>query len=157
ADKLCIVRSVTHDDTVHPSAGYTMLTGVCHPQANTSAGAKGVRPSTTDHPHLGSVLAKVRAARNGVPTFASLPEVIKDAGVNDSRGQGAGFRGRQSDPFRVEAEAGKSGFRVPEIVLPADMTSARLRDRRLLLRRLDRAVEARAPFTDLDALSEQAL
>jgi hypothetical protein len=157
ADKLCIVRSVTHDDKVHPSAGYTMLTGVCHPQANTPAGAKGIRPSTTDHPHLGSVLARVRAARNGVPPFASLPEVIKDAGVNEFPGQGAGFLGRQYDPFRVEAEAGKSGFRVPDIVLPADMTSARLQGRRLLLRRLDRAARARAPFTDLDAVSEQAL
>ena len=27
ADKYCIVRSVTHHDTVHTSAGYTMLTG----------------------------------------------------------------------------------------------------------------------------------
>src|SRR5688572_3890448 len=34
ADKYCIVRSVTHHDTVHTSAGYTMLTGAAHPQAN---------------------------------------------------------------------------------------------------------------------------
>src|SRR5262245_53506128 len=33
-DKYCIVRSVTHADTVHTSAGYTMLTGVRHPLAN---------------------------------------------------------------------------------------------------------------------------
>jgi hypothetical protein len=157
ADKFCILRSVTHGDKVHPSAGYTMLTGVSHPQANTSVGATGVRPSTNDHPHLGSLLAKTRPARHGVPTFASLPEVIKDAGVNEFPGQGAGFLGRQFDPFRVEAGAGKSGFQVPDIVLPADMTSARLRDRRLLLKQVDRAVAARAPFADLDAFTDQAL
>jgi hypothetical protein len=31
ADRYCIVRSVTHGDTVHTSAGYTMLTGDYHP------------------------------------------------------------------------------------------------------------------------------
>src|SRR5438309_10916799 len=33
ADKFRVVRSVTHADTVHTSAGYTMLTGVPHPKA----------------------------------------------------------------------------------------------------------------------------
>src|SRR5262249_12387767 len=30
ADKVCLVRSMTHVDTIHTSAGYTMLTGVVH-------------------------------------------------------------------------------------------------------------------------------
>ena len=34
ADKFCVVRSVTHGDRTHTSAGYTMLTGVPHPKAN---------------------------------------------------------------------------------------------------------------------------
>src|SRR6185295_1005130 len=43
ADKMCIVRSVTHPDRVHTSAGYTMLTGWMHPQAN-SGSATNIRP-----------------------------------------------------------------------------------------------------------------
>src|SRR5262249_25852504 len=39
ADKYCVVRSVTHADTVHTSAGYTMLTGVPHPRANSATAA----------------------------------------------------------------------------------------------------------------------
>jgi hypothetical protein len=92
ADKYCIVRSVTHHDTVHTSAGYTMLTGVPHLQANAKS-AQDIRPSPNDHPHLGSLLAKVRPPRDGVPVFASLPEIIKDAAVNEFPGQGAGFLG----------------------------------------------------------------
>src|SRR5205085_7844462 len=88
ADKFCILRSVTHTDAVHTSAGYTMLTGVRHPLLNSPGGAATVRPTANDHPHLGSLLAKVRPARDGVPTFAALPEVIKDAGVNEFPGQG---------------------------------------------------------------------
>src|SRR5687768_1930814 len=33
ADKFCIVRSVTHRDPAHTSAGYSMLTGLVHPKA----------------------------------------------------------------------------------------------------------------------------
>src|SRR5262249_20838430 len=104
ADKYCVVRSVTHGDTVHTSAGYTMLTGVPHPQAN-SATAALVRVTPDDHPHLGAVLAKSRGARSGLPAVASLPEFIRDAGVNDFPGQGAGFLGKAYAPLLVEADA----------------------------------------------------
>src|SRR5262245_27345468 len=81
ADQYCIVRSVTHGDRIHTSAGYTMLTGMIHPQAN-GRSASEIRPTPHDHPHLGSLLARVRPARGGLPVFAALPEVIRDAGVN---------------------------------------------------------------------------
>jgi len=58
-DKLCIVRSVTHSDAVHPSAGYTMLTGVRHSTPNIPGGAPLIRPGPSDHPHLGSLLAQI--------------------------------------------------------------------------------------------------
>jgi hypothetical protein len=80
ASRFQIVRSVTHIDTVHTSAGYTMLTGVPHPLANVSTAAL-IRPLPTDHPHFGSILAKARPGSGTTPVFASLPEVIKDAAV----------------------------------------------------------------------------
>src|SRR4051812_8920247 len=58
ADKLCILRSVTHKDTVHTSACYTMLTGAYHPVSNPSGSADLARPTANDHPHLGSIVAK---------------------------------------------------------------------------------------------------
>ena len=138
ADKYCIVRSVTHHDTVHTSAGYTMLTGVDHPLANTSTAAN-IRPNANDNPHFGSLLAKSRPPRDGTPAFVSLPEIIKDAGVNEFPGQSAGLLGKQYDPFRIEADEPRTGFQPPEIVLPADVNAERLDDRRQLLKGLDRA------------------
>jgi hypothetical protein len=135
ADKFCLVRSVTHPDTVHTSAGYTMLTGMPHPLLNSPGGARSIRPSANDHPHLGSLLSLARPARAGVPTFASLPEVIKDAGVNEFPGQGGGMLGRPSDPFRIEAHA--SGFLMPAIESPEDVPAGRLEGRQSLLGRLD--------------------
>src|SRR5262249_58881760 len=55
-DNYSIVRSVTHTDTVHTSAGYTLLTGANHPMANTKTAAN-IRPSSNDNPQLGSLLA----------------------------------------------------------------------------------------------------
>jgi hypothetical protein len=152
-----IVRSVTHSDTVHTSAGYTMLTGAPHPLANTSTAAN-IRPSVNDHPHFGSLLSLVRPPRAGTPPFVALPEVLKDAGVNEFPGQGAGFLGKIHDPIRIEAEADRNGFRLPDLGLPLQMTTRRLEDRRLLRERLDSLARQgdRPGFRDLDDVSRQA-
>jgi Protein of unknown function (DUF1501) len=159
AHRYCIVRSVTHGDAVHTSAGYTMLTGAVHPRAGNPGGAASIRPSVEDFPHLGSVVARFGAARAGLPTFVSLPEVIRDAGVNELSGQGAGFLGRRYDPVRIDADAERTGFRFPDLVLPEDVTADRLQERRFLQQRLDRALVAlesqRAP-ADLNAWYQSA-
>ncbi|HJZ53366.1 MAG TPA: DUF1501 domain-containing protein, partial [Gemmataceae bacterium] len=150
ADKFRIVRSVTHPDTVHTSAGYTMLTGAAHPKANARTAAD-IRPAADDHPHLGSLLASTRPPAPG-PAFVSLPEVIKDAGVNEFPGQGAGFLGARFDPFRIEAGPDRAGFRLPDIDPPADVPDGRIESRRRLLGALDRP----GGPADRDAYYEQA-
>jgi hypothetical protein len=80
-------------------------------------------------------LARVRAAERGLP-FVSLPEVIKDANVNTFPGQTAGVLGPRYDPLRIEANDERSGFRLPPIVLPADVPPSRLADRHQLQRLL---------------------
>lgn len=137
ADKYCVVRSVTHGDTVHTSAGYTMLTGVVHPKAN-SPSATSIQPTPDDFPHVGAVLAKHRDAQSLVPTAVSLPEYIRDAGVNDFPGQDAGFLGKAYSPLLVEAQ--DQQIRLPALVLPADITPQRLDDRNLLRQRLAEAL-----------------
>jgi hypothetical protein len=151
ADRLCVVRSVTHHDNLHTTAGYTMLTGAVHPQAN-AKDTKSVRPTANDHPHLGSLLALARPPAGGLPAFAALPEVIKDAGVNEFLGQGPGFLGQQHGPFRIEADTGRRGFLPPDTVLPDDVSADRLERRRSLLTQLDGG----GPPTDRGAFYRQA-
>src|SRR5262245_53111751 len=100
AHRYSIVRSVTHGDTVHTSAGYTMLTGVVHPKANATNAALIV-PSADDHPHFGSLLSKARGGRPGMPAFVALPEVIKDAAVNEFPGLNAGLMGKAHAPLLI--------------------------------------------------------
>jgi hypothetical protein len=138
ANHLCVVRSVTHVDTVHTSAGYTMLTGVPHPFANTPD-VKNIKPTPHDHPHVGALLAVARRPAAGVPPFVALPEAIKDDVVNPYPGLDGGFLGTQFSPFLVNAADDKAGFRLPDVLLPADVTGDRLADRRSILGRLDHA------------------
>jgi hypothetical protein len=158
AGRLCVVRSVTHGDRTHTSAGYTMLTGVPHPAANARSAAN-IRPGPDDHPHVGSLVALARPGRGGVPTFASLPEVIKDAAVNTFPGQDGGLLGSRYAPFRVEANAERTGFLPSELVLPADVPLERLAGRQGLLGRLDRAARwaDAGAAQDRDAWGQKAL
>jgi hypothetical protein len=157
-DQCCLVRSVTHGDRVHTTAGYTMLTGAVHPQAN-GRSAADIRPGPHDRPHLGALLARARASTNGLPVFASLPEVIRDAGVNTYPGLDGGLLGKRFAPFRIEATPDRSAFQLPDVLLPGDITADRLADRRTLLDRVNRqlnAVEARSAVGDLDAWYQRA-
>jgi hypothetical protein len=115
-----------------------------------------VPPSPHDHPHFGSVVSLVRGTRGHVPPFVGLPEVIKDAGVNEFLGQGAGMLGKPYDPFRIESNAERTGFRLPDIALPPQVTAQRLHDRRLLLDKLDRAARSAEKNSDHDALTRRA-
>jgi hypothetical protein len=158
ANRLCVVRSVTHDDNVHTSAGYAMLTGRRHPAAN--SGGAGPKPAVTDFPHWGSLLSRLQPHTGGAPVFAALPEVIKDAAVNEVPGQGAGFLGRRYNPFRIDGDAKTGQFRPPDIVLPQEMTVSRLAERRLLADRLDaayRTADRQSDAGSLDAFRQQAM
>src|SRR5262245_59157332 len=152
--RLCLVRSVTHGDRVHTSAGYTMLTGVPHPLANAPSAAS-IRPTPDDHPHLGALLARARP-RHAAPAFAALPEAIKDANVNPFPGLDGGFLGKAYAPLLIEANNDHTGFRRPDILLPVGVTARRLADRRALLGRLDRAWRRLDAAADLDRWYGQA-
>jgi hypothetical protein len=157
AHRYCIVRSVTHGDKAHTSAGYTMLTGMVHAKAG-KEGEGMAAPGPDDHPHLGALVARARNEQRGPPAFVSMPEVIKDANINEFPGQDAGFLGKSFGPMRIEMNAEKSGFRPPELVLPADLTGPRLADRRSLRMLLDdaRRLPTASMLAEVDSHYRQA-
>ncbi len=155
ADRLCVLRSLTHDDTVHTSAGYAMLTGVRHPKANDLLGAAGATPGPDDHPHLGALVAFARKDQEGPPAFVALPEVIKDAAVNEFPGQGGGLLGRAYDPLLIEPRSAEGEFAAPGLVLPNELSADRMSARRRLRGVLGRACASPAT-ADLEACYSRA-
>ncbi len=134
-DRVTLLRSVTHDDTVHTSAGYTMLTGRRHSQANAKT-ATDIKPQPTDHPHVGSILSLVRP-QLGPPTFVSLPEIIRDDAVNEFPGLTGGFLGERYSPLLIEGSAKTNQFAAPPLALAEGVSAARFAERQRLLSDLD--------------------
>src|SRR5687768_10740621 len=71
ADKLALVRSVTHTDNNHSTGAHWMLTGHKHRLSAENFGA-----SPSDLPHIGSVVSKLRPTAASLPSFVALPDRI---------------------------------------------------------------------------------
>jgi hypothetical protein len=131
ADQYAIIRSLSHGDSAHGSAGHAMLTG-------RPARVRGeVAPTADDFPHYGAVLTRLRPAPHAVAPFVALPWAISTS-TNVVPGQNGGFLGRAGDPFRLETPPDQSlNFAPPLTGLPADITGQRWQARRTLRDRLD--------------------
>ena len=151
ADRLTIVRSMTHGDAAHGSAAHTMMTGR-RPRALGEVG-----PTPDDFPTYGSVLARLRPPRGSIPPFVALPWVIATS-TNVVPGQGGGFLGHGSDPFRIAAPPATADFDVPDLRLDPAVGAARLAARRDLHRALDPAgaLPDRRAAADVEALYRRA-
>ncbi len=128
ADRLAIIRSLTHDSPAHGSAGHRMLTGHVTPTNGEIA------PTASDAPHFGSVVAKQLGAAGLAPAFVSAPWKITTQ-VNVIPGQDAAQLGRAFDPVRVQYDdvEGKQ-FLLPDAralqtALSLDRESEQTRDR----------------------------
>jgi hypothetical protein len=144
AHQFRIIRSLTHSDTVHTTAGYAMLTGAMHPQANQVASATMIRPSATDRPHVASMFHKfLGESQSHLPPFA-LPEVIKDAAVNEFPGLNSGLLSKRHEPVLITANSERTGFPPPSLALPGDVSLDRLRGRLALRASLNSPLDRRA-------------
>lgn len=131
-DKIALVRSVTHTDNNHSTAAHWMSTGYAHRISQENFVA-----SRRDHPHIGSVLAKLRPEAMALPKYVNLPERSHNDNGALTPGQDAGFLGGQFDPFWIEAHPHEPGFEVPSLALNERVSAARLTERSNLLRTLD--------------------
>jgi uncharacterized protein (DUF1501 family) len=133
ADKLSVIRSMTHTDVNHTTATHHLLTGRPAPAG----------PLTDDWPNYGAVLAKLGRGRGPLPPYVSMMPVVPDGAprfVEQSHGQGAGVLGPAFEPMRIDADASKPDYHVGEFSLRADLDTDRLRGREGLLHSLDKQV-----------------
>jgi len=133
ADKLCLIRSMTHGDVNHTTATHHLLTGKPAPAG----------PISDDWPNYGAVVSKLGRGKEPLPPYVSMMPVVPDGAprfVEESHGQGAGLLGPLYNPMRIDADASKPDYRVGELALNADLDTVRLEGRQGLLRSLDRQV-----------------
>lgn len=152
-DKVTLVRTVHHTMKNHNSASYFALTGQAPPLDDIR-----LRDSFDLFPAYGSVVDRVAPGPAGLPSFVSMPYVIRDGEITP--GQHASFLGKGHDPLLITSDPNQSDFQLPELSLPANLSAERLADRRSLqqiVSRQTRILEQAAPARGLDDYYEKAL
>lgn len=111
ADKWSLVRTLHHSAAaVHDTGHQMMQTG-------------RLFQGGLNHPHMGSVLGKLRGANGDLPPHVLLPRPIGNTGGNMPHGQDAGFLGKAHNPFVLDADPCSSDYEVPSM-LPADYVAS---------------------------------
>jgi Protein of unknown function (DUF1501) len=149
ASKFTVARTVCHADNNHASAAYEITTGNAYPRPTNLSG-KGTRD---DHPHFGSAVAAVEAARCPVSPFAMVPQYLVVDGEFRS-GQSAGFLGSRHDPLVPGGDPSRPDFKPVDLGLGASFAPEQLRNRRLLLESVNehfRRLEKDSAFQGVDA------
>jgi Protein of unknown function (DUF1501) len=110
ADKLTVVRSMTHTEVDHSRGEHSMFTGY--------------RPSPAlTYPSLGSVTAHEYGPRKDMPPYIVVPTA-------GSQFLGTGFLSNQYGPFSLGADPGRPGFSVRDLSLPKGVDDTRFADRK---------------------------
>lgn len=118
ADKFSVVRSCYHSGAaVHDSGWQIMQTG--------RQFQGGV-----ETPHAGAVVSYLRGRKTDLPSHVILPETMGSGGGNLPNGQAGGFLGKAHDPFALMADPSEPDFKVPDLLPPAEIGTARLERRR---------------------------
>src|SRR5215208_6969837 len=133
-DRVMLVRSVRHEMKNHNSAGYYSLTGAAPPSDD-----QRLRDSRELYPAYGSVVDRFAPAPAGTASFVSYPHVIADGSITP--GQHASFLGQTHDPFFIGQDPSADDFRLPELSLPAGISTQRLNDRREVMNLIDRSTD----------------
>lgn len=152
ADRLTVIRSLSHEDLDHGSAAYLALTGIYHARRSGNP-----PPSPNDAPTYGAVLRRVRPTGKFVYDAVHLngPALLP---FEPGPGQNGGLLGRAFEPQVVGDPSAATGA-IPDLTSQADLPPVRLQDRLSFKQSLDRYAERMGHnqrALDLDQLYNQA-
>ncbi|HUE17249.1 MAG TPA: DUF1501 domain-containing protein [Planctomycetaceae bacterium] len=160
ADKFTIARSFHHHLAAHNTGAAYALSG------HSPGSDANIAPTAMDHPSYGAVVAKMFPSASAIPSFVLTPTWLFDMGF-PTPSAGGGWLGRSYDPFAVVRNQMMSAspkwegeFPLPEgMALPADLSAARVADRRDLLSRIDTRFKSEhhdAPLRTLDTHEQKS-
>jgi hypothetical protein len=142
ANKLAVMRSVTHGDSGHQSATHTLLTGY-KPTNDIPA---------NEAPSYGSIIAKEMGARvEGFPAYVAVPTAPKCSG--------AAYLGVAYNPFETQGDPNSPDFSVQNLKVPKGLTLDRLENRRALMTHFDtlrRDIDSSGLIGGMDTFAQQA-
>ncbi len=113
ADKIAVIRSMTHGEAAHERGTHNMFTGY--------------RPSPAlSYPSLGSVVSHEYGPRNNLPPYVCVPSVPNPYARS-------GYLSSSFAPFSLGADPTTPGFKVQDLTLPGGVDDSRFVRRRTAL------------------------
>jgi len=110
ADKICVIRSMTHGEADHSRGTHNMFTGW--------------RPSpAVQYPSIGSIVSHELGPRNDLPPYVCVPSQPNEFA-------GTGHLGSAYGPFSLGADPARRGFKVRDLNLPSGIDEKRFTERR---------------------------
>ncbi|MBM4003598.1 MAG: DUF1501 domain-containing protein [Planctomycetes bacterium] len=149
ADRLAVVRSISHEHGNHDDASHWMQTG--YPLLD-------ARQRGQTHPCQGSVIAALRGAnQTDMPPYVCIPE---DYRRHLGFYQSAAYLSSRFNAVNAGGDPSLGNYRPPDFRLPEELTLDRLHDRRLLRQSFDqfrRTLGASEAYAALDDSYREAI
>jgi hypothetical protein len=109
ADRLTVIRSLTHGEAAHERGTHNMFTGY--------------RPSPAlQFPCMGSVVSHELGPRNNLPAYICIPNQPNEFA-------GSGYLSSSFAPFSLGDDPARNGFQVRDLSLPGGVDEARYKRR----------------------------
>jgi len=113
ADKITVIRSMTHGEAAHERGTHNMFTGY--------------RPSPAlNFPSMGSVVSHEYGPRQNLPPYVCIPNVPNEYASN-------GYLSSSFAPFSLGSDPANQGFKVQDLSLPGGVDDTRFTRRRSAL------------------------
>lgn len=117
ADRLTVIRSMSHGEAAHERGTHNMFTGY--------------RPSPAiQHPSMGSIISHEMGPKTELPPYVCIPGIPNEFA-------GTGFLSDRFGPFSLGADPADKDFSVRDLAAPADVDHARFERRRRMLDAVD--------------------
>ncbi len=139
ADKITVVRSMTHGEAAHERGTHNMFTGY--------------RPSPAlQYPSMGSVVSHELGSRNNLPPYVCIPGVPNEFAAT-------GYLSTAYGPFSLGGDPASKGFAVRDLNMASGITPERFERRRTILGTVDehfRSLEKSDALTAMDSFYQSA-
>lgn len=139
ADKITVVRSMTHGEAAHERGTHNMFTGY--------------RPSpAVKYPSFGSVVAHEQGSRNYLPPYVCVPSM-------NSEDAGTGYLSKAFGPFSLGSDPASKDFAVRDLKVHPTVSQERFNRRRSILDTVDehfRNIEGADAIASMNKFYQQA-
>lgn len=139
ADKICVIRSMTHGEAAHERGTHNMFTGY--------------RPNPAlQFPSFGSIVSEEFGPRRNMPPYVCVPSMPNIYA-------GSGYLSTKYGPFSLGADPANGGFKVRDLSLPDGIDASHFERRQSILATVDshfRAAEKSDSLTAMDSFYQRA-